>query len=341
VSDQTSQRIPFSALAIPFGLAGLAGTWSAATERLDLPPAIAEAFWIVAASAWLALIVAHGASGRRSSDTFAAQLRDPAQGPLAALIPIVAVLLGGHLEEYWTVAGTVVVVAGVVATFLFAAWHLAFLIGGHVNVEAIHGGYFLPTAAGGFIASIGLAKIGLREAAIGAFGVAILFWALILTVLVIRLAFRAPLPAPLVPTLAILLAPPAVGSLTWFALAGVHEDSVSSMLAGVLVLMLGVQAMLLPRYRALSFSLGFWSFTFPFAAAATVIVEWMSVLRPLGWQAIDVTVLTLVTALIAGVALRMLRQFHRDRRVRRVHAGLHVAAGTAALSGTKTRHAAL
>jgi len=72
------------------------------------------------------------------------------------------------------------------------------------------------------------------------------------------------------------------------------------------VLMALQQVALLPRYRVLPFSLGFWSFTFPLAAAGGYGIEWLSIADFAGWQAVAWLLVVLVTAVIVAIAARSL-----------------------------------
>ena len=62
--------------------------------------------------------------------------------------------------------------------------------------------------------------------------------------------------------------------------------------------------MLLPRYRALPFSLGFWSFTFTVASVAALAITWLHLLQPFAWQAITIGVLAAVTVLVVSIATK-------------------------------------
>jgi tellurite resistance protein len=299
-------RIPLNTLAIAFGLAGLAAVWTTAGRLLGVSPAVGQALWAGVVVAWVWLIVAHLRRGARSHESFADQLRHPAQGPIAALVPIVGMLLGADLHRFAPVAGLVVVVASIVVAAVFAGWILAFWHSGNLNPEAFHGGYLLPTVAAGLIAATTSFTVGLPVLAIGAFAVGIFFWIVVSTVLLARLAFFAPLPAALTPTCAILLAPPAVAGTAWFTINGEHADLVSTALLGLLVLMALQQLALIPRYRTLPFSLGFWSFTFPLAAAGGYGVEWLAIADFPGWQFVAWLLVALVTVVIVLVGLRSL-----------------------------------
>jgi tellurite resistance protein len=311
----TATRIPLNTFAIGFGLAGLAEVWSAAVRTLGLPDAVAQVFWLVAAVAWLWLLGAHLVRGARSGQPLSTQLRHPAQGPIAALVPITGMLLAGDLLTLLRPAGVALFALSAIAAAVFAAWLIGTWLQGGLALEALHGGYLLPTVAAGLVGADVAAAAGLPLLGWGLFGVGLFFWGVITGLLVLRFAIRPGLPDPLVPTMAILVAPPAVAGLAWFSLQGVHADPVAAMLGGLGVLLLLLQLALLPRYRALRFSLGFWSFSFPAAAVATDALLWTRAIGSPGRQIIAIALVLAVTALIATIAGRSLRDLmHRAPR---------------------------
>ncbi|MEN0084456.1 MAG: transporter [Leifsonia sp.] len=308
----TRERIPLNTLAVPFGLAGLAEVWTAASAVLGLPDAVPDAFWLLAGAAWLAMIAAHVVRGIRVRRPLAEQLRHPAQGPIAALVPVVGMLLGARLHGVLPVAGTVLVVLSIATATVFAGWILARWLRG-TETAAVHGGYLLPTVAAGLIAGTTAAEVDLPEVGWAAFSVGALFWVVIFGILVARFGALAALPGPLVPTMAILVAPPAVAGLAWIALTGRADGPVVDGLVGLTVLSVLVQAALLPLYRRTPFSLGAWSFTFPFAAVATLFVA-VSADVPVLSVVVAVAGVAAITLLVGTVAYRSLRLLARSRR---------------------------
>jgi len=298
---------PLSTFAIGFGLAGLAGVWTRAGSALSLPRAVPQAFWAVAAVAWLWLLIAHAVRGARSGQSLAAQLRHPAQGPLASLAPVTAILLAADLFTWSPTAGRLLYFLALAASTLLAAWLLGSWLRGGLDVAFLHPGYLLPTVAPGLIgADVGHA-LGYPGLAWALFGVGSFFTVVMTAVVLARLMFLKALPDALLPSTMILLAPPAVGGLAWFSLNGHTADPVAHALAGLGVLVLLVQAAMLPRYRELRFSLGFWSFTFPLAAAVGLAVEWLHVVEPTGWRPLSGVLVAAFTAFIAVIAFRSLR----------------------------------
>jgi tellurite resistance protein len=312
-------RIPLNTLAIGFGLAGLADLWSTTVAALSWPTPIGTVVWAIAAIAWVWLIVAHTVRGAQSADSLASQLRHPVQGPLAALIPVVGMLLGDELYTLVPWAGRTLVIVSIVVSAVFAAWILAFWMRGSVVPDAIHGGYFLPTVAASLVAATVAADVGLVAFAVALFAVGLFFWAVMFAVIFARLALRPALPGPLGPTLAIFLAPPAVAGGAWFAIDGHRGGTIPLGLAALTVLMVLMELALFPAFRKLAFSLGFWSFTFPLAAAARLGVGWLAIERPPGCEALMIVLLAIVTAVVLAVGIQSLRLVARGRHLAAEH----------------------
>ncbi|MHC6222747.1 SLAC1 family transporter [Arthrobacter sp. MMS24-S77] len=312
-------RVPLNTLAIPLGLAGLAQVWSVAASALGAPFELGQAFWLVAGISWIWTIAVHMHRGKRTGQPLSHQLTHFAQGPLAALLPIAAMLLGANLHRTIPLAGTVLTLISMGAAAAFAAWILGFWMRGQLPLESVHGGYFLPISAAGLVGALAAAQAGLDWLAVGSFAVGIFFWLVISVFFFLRLALRPTMPAPLLPTLAIMMAPPAVASAAWLTISGGQPDHVFEGLTAITVLMVLIQATLLPRYSALPFSLGFWSFTFPVASVAALAITWLHLLQPPAWQAITIGVLAAVTLLVVSIATKSILLLNATTRAARQH----------------------
>ena len=297
------ERIPLNTFAIAFGLAGLAEVWTSTCRALAWPQSAAQIAWIGASIAWICLIIAHIERGARSSQNLAEQLRHPAQGPIASLVPTTGMLLGAALYDGAPTAGVVVVVTCLVVAVGFGGWIVSTWFDGRLELGAVHGGYLLPTVATGLVGGDAAAHIHLPVIAWAMFGIGTFFWAVMMPLLVLRLTI-SPLPGPLVPTIAIIVAPPAVGGITWFALNGGVPDTFALALGGLTVFFGVIQIALIGRYRRLQFSIGFWSFTFPLAAVVTVAIMWLAAIRTAGWEVITIALAVLITTFIGVIGFR-------------------------------------
>ncbi|UFS58520.1 SLAC1 family transporter [Subtercola endophyticus] len=303
--------------AVPLGLAGLGGAWTAGATLLGAPTWPSELLFAVAGVIWVVFSVTYIVEGSVRYGAFRADLTHPGIGPFASYIPVVGIVLATHYGQYVPAAapwimGVLVAALGTVAAQLFAHW-----IVGDLHIDSLHPGYFLPVVAGAFIASIGLSSVGAHEAAVAAFGVGVFFWLVVGTVVTGRLMTRSQLPDAVKPTLAVLLAPPATGGIAWFAASGGVSGPIEFAFAGVVVMMLLVQIVLLPEYRKIAFSLAFWAFTFPAASAANFSVRWFAASPFAGWQAVAWVVLGVASAIILAIAARSIVFVVAARRARR------------------------
>lgn len=300
-------RFPPNLFAVSFGLVGLAEVWRAAEKTLHTSGAVPDVISVVAAAVWAVLLVCYLLQGSRSAF---ADLRDRTFSPFPSLAPITGMVLAVLLSAHAFNAGRALVVVFLVLTLLMGGYLTGEWIVADLDHDSAHAGYFLPTVAGGFVGAFCASQVGLRGLAEASFGVGILCWIMIGSTIINRLFFHSSLPAPLVPTLAIELAPPVVGGLAYFAITDGRKDIVAYGFAGYAVLMVLVQLRLLPTFLKLKFSPSFWSFTFAWAAAATYALEWIALSDVSGaraWATVIVTVITLFIVVIAVKTLTLIR----------------------------------
>ena len=299
----TTGRAPLNSLGIPFGLAGLSGTWTMAAQTLGVPAVVGDILWAVTALAWVGVLVNYAVRVHNHGGGLVADLRHPVQGPFAALAATVGMLLGAHYSFDFPTAGRVLVVVCMAVALVFGAWFVVQFTQGPRDIAHLHAGYLLPTVAAAFIAGQSAGTFGWSTLSVAAIGVGLLFWCLIGALLLGRMAFAAPLPAALLPTFAIFSAPPAVAGNAWFAYSG-QLDVVQEVLLGTGVLLIAVQLVMLGAYRRLSFTLGFWAFTFTAASSGTYALHWLALSDAPGQYLAGWSVLVLVSVIVGGIAVR-------------------------------------
>lgn len=298
-------RVPPNTFGTAFGLCGLAGTWSAAAAAGLAPAWVAQALLALAAVTWLAVLVGYLSWALGPGGSLRDDLTHPVLSPFPSLALITPmVLASAGLAPLAPTAGAVLTDLFIVLTVLHGAWFTGQLIYGEFVLDQLHPGYFLPTVAGGLVAATSAAQVGQPVLGQVMFGYGTVCWLVLGSIILARLVVRPALPAALVPTLAIEVAPAAVASLAWFALHDGAVDGVAQFLAGYGVLMVLAQVRLLPMFLRLRFSIGFWAFTFAWAAVASVVLHWLVTTRPPGHVAWAWVVLGAITVLIGAIAAR-------------------------------------
>jgi tellurite resistance protein len=305
-----ARRIPPNLFGIGLGLAGLSEAWAAARPVLAVPIGVSDAIGLAAAAIWLLTLTRYLAQGHRQ---VRADLRDPVLAPFVSAAVITPMILAAELSAVAPTAGRALVIIFLSVTVLLGGLMTGQWIAGDLSEGSFHPGYFLPTVAGGLVGSTAASVVHLHVLAQASFGIGLICWLLLGPALLNRLFFRPSLPAALVPTLAIEMAPPVVAGVAYFALTGGSVDFIAAGLAGCAVLMALVQLRFIPLYTRLRFTPVFWAFTFSYAAKAMDALRWMSITRPPGATGYSTAALGLITMPIAGIAIRSVVAIRRGQ----------------------------
>ena len=307
-------RLPPGLFAIVFGLLGLAGAWRRlAGFGLEHADVVATALLNVATGLLELLLLLWAIKFVRHRSEVQKDFAHPVNGAMLSLLPL-TVLLSVALwlplmPQYFEIASSVTFAALVLQGII--AWRVVSRVAtGDMAADMVTPALFLPPVGGGLIGALALAALGSHGWAVLLFGMGLSAWAL-LEIRVLNRLFAGPLPPPLRPTLGVEIAPAPVTSLVaatlWPALP-----------ADVLLIGLGISCgpliAVLARWRwwsAVPFSAGFWSFSFPIAAFASVAVE---AVRRGGWPPeVAYGAVILASALIGYLAVRTIALLLRGR----------------------------
>lgn len=209
----TIVRVPPNVFGIGFGLAGLGTTWRVAAD-IDVAPTwpsnvlvvVAALVWLASISVYLKYAMQSGALGR--------DLHDMTTGPFLSLAIITPMLLAAEgvtpLSQSFARG---IVGSFVVLVVLLGGWFTGTWMRGGTELDRLHPGYFLPTVAGGLVASASASDVGQPLLAEAMLGLGLVCWAIVGSMILGRLVFRPPLADALLPTTAIEVAPAAVASI--------------------------------------------------------------------------------------------------------------------------------
>lgn len=305
--------MPVNTFGMTFGLAGLALLWNSVHKLVQPVGPLVVASALLALVVWLVVLTGYLLKALRCPTAVRAELTGEVPGPFAALAPITGMALGSVLYQWVPRLGWWMVVLGAVGTLLYGGWLAGEWIVKPLRLEQIHPGYFLPTVAGGLVACSALHTVGLTSASYLGFGIGVVCWFVIGSVVLNRLFVGPELPAALVPLLAIEVAPPAVAGNAWFAIRSGPPDPVQLALAGYTLLMVIVQLRLIPRYRRVRFQPSFWAFAFSYTSVALYGARWLVLTDPPGAVPMAWTLVVGVSVFVGWVGWRTVRELVAGR----------------------------
>ena len=288
-------NLPVSSFAMVMGLSGLALVWGRVANMGWLPgwaPLLAKVFGLLACAVFVLLLLLYLKKMVSRGQDVLAEWHHPVKSAFFAAVAVSFALIGAVCLGLFAPLALPIWAVGallqlIIMVMVLNAWiHREGLQPAHANPA-----WFIPAVAN-VVIPLGGVGLGYIEISWWFFAVGILFWVVMLTVVMGRLLFvQPPMPERLTPTLCILLAPPAVGFLSWMLLTGQHPDGrpidvTGHILFGIALFFAIFLASQIRHFMRLPFFLSWWAFSFPVAAftAATLVYSrfvdspWMTAL---------------------------------------------------------------
>ncbi len=265
--------VPVSLFSAVMGIAGLGLAWRKSAPVLGVPYWIGELliFAGVLVFAWAA--AAYGLKLARSPEAMRAETGDIRRLSFFAAIPLSLLLLASGALPLDRVIATLIWAAGISMQFILLLIFLSrWARGGHARRSLLPSA-FLPTAGILLGPATGMA-LGFVELSWMLFSIGLLLWIIFLVLLHERLFFEMPVRDDELPLLAIAATPPSLAFISYTALNHQMIDGFARVLFYAAVFFLILTLAPSGRFIRLRFSVAWWSFTFPAAAAASAMMEY-------------------------------------------------------------------
>jgi len=267
-------HMPISLFGMVMGLAGFTIAMHKGESLLSWPHTTSQLFTAITFALFVIYLLAYAAKWLRYPEEVKAEFNHVVRLSFFPAISISMILLSilalnfNHTLALW-LWGLGTPLQLVFTLIILGNWiH-------HEKFEIHHSNpaWFIPIV-GNILVPISGVTLGFIHVSWFFFSIGLIFWIVLLTILMNRYFFHAPTPSKLMPTLFILIAPPAVGFISWHALHPGGLDDMGHILYNFglfITLMLFFQA---KRFVTIPFGLPFWAFTFPIAAItiATLIM---------------------------------------------------------------------
>ena len=258
-------HLPVSIFSIVMGLAGLAIAWQKAHLALGAPAYVWQGIAGLASLLFLGLLIVYGTKAVRFPGAVAGEWKHPVRVNFFPTISICLLLLG---IVWLSTAPTVSFGLWAAGTLIHLAFTFAILSSWmhhtHYDIKHANPAWFIPVVGNLFVPICGV-LFAPPELSWFFFSIGMVFWIVLMTIVFYRIFFHEPIPARLLPTLFILLAPPAVGFIAYGSLVP-QLDAFGRVLyyaALFLTLLLGSNVL---RFIRGGFFISAWAYSFPLAA---------------------------------------------------------------------------
>ena len=247
------------------GLTGLSLAWHKAEGILNLSIAPSPWLLMLATTLFVLLAAVYSAKVIKFKTAASKEWAHPIKMNFVPAVSISLILLSiawlpvsaPYSKLLWT--------AGVVLHLMLTLYVMTQWMH-HSKFEIVHlnPAWFIPVV-GNILVPIAGVQHAPIEVSWFFFSIGIIFWPVLLTIIMYRVIFHTSIPERLMPTLFILIAPPAVGFISYLKLAG-EVDAFAQLLyhsALFFTLLLFTQVR---HFASLKFFLSWWAYSFPLTA---------------------------------------------------------------------------
>ncbi|OFX78450.1 MAG: hypothetical protein A2X12_03460 [Bacteroidetes bacterium GWE2_29_8] len=133
------------------------------------------------------------------------------------------------------------------------------------------------------------------------FAVGFLFWIVLFTIFLYRVIFHAQLPEKFIPTFFIIIAPPAVGFISYMRI-NMSWDNFSAFLLLITYFFIVLLIVMYKSFFKLKFFMSWWAFTFPLTAATIASAIAYQIMPVLFFKVIAITLFLIAITAISIVA---------------------------------------
>jgi tellurite resistance protein len=294
---------PITLFPMVMGLSGLALAWRQAGQILPLKFNPQEMIALLAVTIFILLSLAYLTKLVRFRESVITELKHPVKANFFPTTSISIVLLAALSMPYSESLAKWLFIVGALLHLALTFWVFnSWIFSHHHQNEHINPAWFIPVV-GNVLMPIVAVPLGMEEVGWFFYSIGIVFWIVLFTIFMHRIFFFDPLPPGLMPTLFILIAPPAVGFISYLELNG-YVDNFAQILYGVALFITLFLFSQFRRFTSLPFFLSWWAYSFPLAAItiASFRCYEQTQYMPVRWIAL--CLLGLISALIISLFVR-------------------------------------
>lgn len=311
MSDSAASRLPHfpvSFFATIMGLAGLTVAWQRAEPVLGMRAS--DGLLAFTMLAFLVLTAFYAAKAVKHPSAVVNEFRHPVRLHFFPAFSISLLLLSVALAPLAVQLAGRLWMAGAALHLLLTLAIMSIWIR-HTRFEITHinPAWFIPVV-GNIVVPLGGTVHGYGEISWFFFSIGLTFWLVLFTLVFYRVIFHAPLPERLLPTLFILIAPPAVGFLAYTQLTGTL-DAMARVLYYTAVFLTLLLAMQVPRLARMKFALSWWAYSFPLAAMTVATLRMQRMTEMEGFRVAGLGLLAVLSALLVVLTALTVRAILR------------------------------
>ncbi|PNV82806.1 MAG: C4-dicarboxylate ABC transporter [Sulfurimonas sp.] len=257
---------PIMMFAVVMGLCGLTITYQKAALWLNFPHIIGEVFMYITTAVFLVISLIYLKKFFKYKNAVQNEFSHPVRINFFAAVSISMLMLAIIFKEIYPFLSAIFWYPGTLLHFYLTMRTISFWINENQQLDHSNPAWFIPIVGNVLVptAGVGFVDLGLL---LYFFSVGIFFWIILFAVILNRIIFHNQMVVKFMPTLFILIAPPAVGFISYFKMFGVI-DTFALILFNLALFFTFLVAFMYKNFIKIKFFISWWAFVFPLAAMA-------------------------------------------------------------------------
>ena len=255
---------PITSFSIIMGLSGLAIVFGKFYHMQWMPKIFYDSFLFITLSLFLFFSIMYGLKAIKHFDEVKADFKHRIRINFFSAISISFLLLSIAFMTYWPFLSMVLWWVGVIVHTVLMLHTISFWIQHNFEIHFMNPAWFIPVV-GNILVPVAGVEYMPKAFSFIFFTVGFFFWIILFVIFMNRAIFHHQLPQKFIPTLFILIAPPAIGFIAYIRIAQ-SWDSFAIFMLYIAYFFVVLILFLYRSFHKLKFFISWWAFTFPLMA---------------------------------------------------------------------------
>lgn len=266
------QFFPIMMFATVMGLAGLTLVYKRGSEILQLPIFISTLMMFFTTIVFFIIVYLYISKIIKHKDEVEKELSHPVRINFFAASSISTLLLSMVYRHNIDLISQSLFFIGAVLHIFFTFYTIKFWINNNLEMQHSNPAWFIPIVGNLIVPIAGKGFIN-DSILYFYFSIGIFFWIILFAIILNRIIFHAQFMPKFMPTLFILIAPPAIGFISYIKLTG-NLDFFAQILFNLGLFFTILVFVMYKNFINIKFFISWWAFTFPMAAItlATILM---------------------------------------------------------------------
>jgi len=307
------EYFPVQFFAVIMGFSGLTIAFAKAYHFLHFPYFIYLVLLCIDVALFFVIFTLYIFKWIKYPDAVSKEFSHPIKSSFGAAISISFLLISIAMSDFAPPVAVTFWFIGALLHLFFTYKVMKFwILHDRLDVKHINPAWFIPIVGNVLVPVVG---VDVCSELINHFyfSIGIFFWIVLYTIVMYRMIFHLPLGKRLIPTFFILIAPPAVGFISYFRITFGMVDFFDLFLYFIALFIFVLLLTMFRQFLKLQFFISWWAYTFPLAAITIATILLDSVYHDWIIKAFSIFLLFLTTVVVGYVSLKTLEAIKNQK----------------------------